>query len=331
MITEKEAENYCRYVVHEYLENRNYELIFNILDEDSSIIGTGAHEVSRNGREGMMALKNEEQIWDGNFIIEDEWYQANRIVDNIFIVFGEIKAKQNGDDKLVYDFSTRVSIVIRYKNNVWKVLHIHQSMPDYSQGDDEFFPHRLIEKSRSQLEMQIAEKTKELEMSNHQVLFNLKHDYLTSILNRHYLEEEIEKRMEKNKSGVIIVIDVDYFKEVNDNYGHPIGDKVLIKLAETMKENFKLGCCGRIGGDEFVAFLQINNHQDEISNYIMQFVQEWEKNVSELNIQHPVTLSIGVACYPEHGENYHDLWANADKALYISKNNGRNRVSIYKC
>lgn len=147
---------------------------------------------------------------------------------------------------------------------------------DYSQGDDEFFPHRLIEKSRTQLEMQIAEKTKELEMSNQQVLFNLKHDYLTSTLNRHYLEEEIEKRMEKNKSGVIIVIDIDYFKEVNDNYGHPIGDKVLIKL----------GCCGRIGGDEFVAFLQINSNQDQISNCIKRFVQEWEKNVSELNIQH---------------------------------------------
>ena len=95
--------------------------------------------------------------------------------------------------------------------------------------------------------------------------------------------------MSNHQYGVILVLDIDYFKEVNDNNGHPYGDEVLIKLANTMQESFKSGICGRIGGDEFIIYLALDD-----------------------------------------GKNYQELWSNADKALYLSKNNGRNRISIYQ-
>lgn len=278
----------------------------------------------------MMALQDEAELWDGTFKIEDEWYQVNEIRENLFIVFGEVKAKQNCKDQLLYDFSSRITFVLEYKNDKWQVLHVHQSMPDYSQGDDEFFPHRIIEESKLQLEKQIAQKTKELEMSNQQVLYNLKHDYLTGVLNRHYLEEELKNKVNGNNKWAIIILDIDYFKAVNDNYGHPFGDQVLIKLAETMKASFGNVCCGRIGGDEFVAFMQFTN-QDQIKDCINGFKNNWDKDIATLNSSKPITLSIGISYYPEHGTNHNELLSNADKALYLSKNNGRNRISIYKC
>ncbi|MCB5689507.1 diguanylate cyclase, partial [Blautia wexlerae] len=87
--------------------------------------------------------------------------------------------------------------------------------------DDEFFPQRIVEESNAQLKKEIAEKTKELEMSNQQVIYNLRRDYLTGILNRPSLEKEVTEAMSNHQYGVILVLDIDYFKEVNDNNGHP--------------------------------------------------------------------------------------------------------------
>lgn len=247
MKTVKDAEIFCQYIAHEYLGKRNYKLLEDIIDKRITIIGTGAHEVSRNIQELMTALNKEAELWDGTFIIEDEWYQGTELADNLFVVIGQIEGRQNSNDQLVYSFSSRVTFIIEYHDMQWKIIHVHQSVPDYSQGDDEFFPQRIVEESNAQLKKEIAEKTKELEMSNQQVIYNLRHDYLTGILNRPSLEKEVTEAMSNHQYGVILVLDIDYFKEVNDNNGHPYGDEVLIKLANTMQESFKSGICGRIG------------------------------------------------------------------------------------
>lgn len=331
MKTTKDAEMFCQYIAHEYFSNRNYELLEDIIDERISIIGTGAHELSRNIHEFTTALQKELQFWNGTFIIESEWYQATILAENLFLVISQIKASQDTTAQLVYDFSSRVTFIVEYKDGQWKLIHVHQSVPDYNQGDDEFFPHRMIEESRAQLEKQIAQKTKELEMSNQQVIYNLRHDYLTGVLNRHYLEEEIKKAMEKHEYGAILVLDIDYFKEVNDNYGHPFGDSVLIKLADTMKESFQISYCGRIGGDEFIAYIPSDKADfKDVDMLIRKFKDNWQNNIADLDCKEKITLSVGIAKYPDHGKDYLELWSNGDKALYMSKNSGRNRISVFK-
>lgn len=330
MKRENEAEEFCKYIAQEYFGNRNYELIEELIDNRISIIGTGAHEISRNLQEFAGALQKEAAMWDGTFIIEDEWYQATRLAGNLFVVIGEVKASQNSTAHLIYRFSSRVTFVVEYDNK-WKLIHVHQSVPDLNQGDDEFFPHRMMEESRLQLEKQIIQKTKELEMSNQQVIYNLRHDYLTGILNRHYLEEEIKKAMKEHKYGAILVFDIDFFKEVNDSNGHPFGDKVLIKLADTMKDNFQAKYCGRIGGDEFIAYIHSDSGDyQEVERIINKFRMDWQNNIKDIYLNNLITLSIGVAFYPEHGKEYQELWSNGDKALYMSKNSGRNQISIYQ-
>lgn len=326
----KDAEEFCKYIAHEYFGNRNYELVGELIDNRISVIGTGAHEISRNIQEFAGALKKEEAMWDGSFIIEREWYQATRLANNIFVVIGEVEASQNSTAHLIYRFSSRVTFVVEYDDN-WKLIHVHQSVPDLNQGDEEFFPHRMIEESKVQLEKQIAQKTKELEMSNKQVIYNLRHDYLTGILNRHYLEVEIKKAMKEYKYGVILVFDIDFFKKVNDGHGHLFGDKVLIKLADTMKDNFKVDYCGRIGGDEFIAYIPLDRvDYQEVEKIVDKFRMDWQNNIKDIYPNDLITLSIGLAFYPMHGKEYQELLDNGDKALYMSKNSGRNQVTIYQ-
>ena len=145
MKTVKDAEIFCQYIAHEYLGKRNYKLLEDIIDKRITIIGTGAHEVSRNIQELMTALNKEAELWDGTFVIEDEWYQGTELADNLFVVIGQIEGRQNSNDQLVYSFSSRVTFIIEYHDMQWKIIHVHQSVPDYSQGDDEIFPQRIVE------------------------------------------------------------------------------------------------------------------------------------------------------------------------------------------
>ena len=320
------AEKFCRNLIHEYMENRNYDLVVNVIDPRISVFGTGSHEVSRNVEELEKAIDKEVKSFQGSFKIIDEWYQATALNHNQYLVIAQIVVKEESDKPLVYEFLSRVTFVIEYQQDGWKVIHVHHSVPDEKQGSDEYFPHGLIEASRLALEKTIEKKTQELEMLNQQVLHDLKHDYLTQLLNRHYFEKTVVKTMLETAQGAIIIIDVDSFKTVNDSYGHPFGDEVLIALAKTLKNSFQDDICGRIGGDEFLVYVK---GVEDIMQRADDFKAAWQSYQSGLNWPMVVNISMGIAMYPRHGKDYHELWSNGDKALYWSKNNGRNQISMF--
>lgn len=326
----KKVENFCCRLAQEYFSNRNFALLEELLDERITVIGTGAHEISRNREELLTALKKEAASCPDRFIIDDQWYQVTDLHHNLFLAMGEIKVKQDVDSLLEYSFTTRITIVLEYENEKFKIIHFHQSIPDHNQRDDEFFPHEIIEKSRQELEKQIKKRTKELEISNQQVMYNLKHDYLTGILNRHYIENSINQIFSKYNYGLFLIIDIDYFKKINDNYGHPFGDKVLVMLSKVMQDNFGINNCGRIGGDEFVAFLESNiaNYQ-ELTKRVNEFKKDWDQKITKLNCNDKISISIGISYYPAHGNDFMKLLTNADIALYQSKKLGRNLISVF--
>lgn len=330
MKTVNDAKSFCKHIVDEYFKNHNYQLLGEVMADNITIIGTGAHEISLNSEEFKSALQFEEEEWEDNFVVENEWYHATELAPNLFVVIGQVDSRQDNDDMLVYRFISRFTFIVEYRDEQWVLLHVHQSVPDANQGNDESYPRQIIEESRAQLKKEIAQKTKELEMSNQQVIYNLKHDYLTGLLNRYYLQEAIALEMEQHPYGLILEVDIDHFKQVNDNNGHPYGDKVLLTLAKTMEESFSSGICGRIGGDEFIAYLPFDDNKFKNAKVIFDdFKNNWQKNITAIN-DNSITLSIGVACYPKHGNNYQVLWSNADKALYLSKNSGRNKITVYQ-
>lgn len=135
----------------------------------------------------------------------------------------------------------------------------------------------------------------------------------------------------KLKDTCIAIVDVDYFKKVNDYYGHMKGDEVLKEVAYIMeKEVGDRGLVGRIGGDEFfIIFYNVPDMEDtrEQLRSIKNMVMSRFDNDNEESPK--ITLSIGCASYPKDANNYNDLFALADFALYRAKEKGRNRYIIY--
>ena len=160
-------------------------------------------------------------------------------------------------------------------------------------------------------------------------------DALTNLFNRRYLEETLERELaratRKSYPLCVIMMDLDYFKDVNDTYGHEAGDVVLKTLAETVTKQSRHGdfVC-RYGGEEFV--LVMPNINIAIAK---ERADELHQIINALNIKYGVfnlttTISMGVAMYPEYGKTKEELLRAADRALYAAKNMGRNRVVVYR-
>lgn len=158
-------------------------------------------------------------------------------------------------------------------------------------------------------------------------------DGLTQISNRRYFDEQISiewSRAQRNNDEIaIILFDVDYFKQVNDNFGHPVGDTMLTKIAETALTSLKrpTDLIARYGGEEFIILLPGSDIQGALTlaENIRVSIENLELVVGENIAQ--VTISCGVASsFPAKKGTITQLISSADKALYRAKSDGRNRV-----
>lgn len=137
--------------------------------------------------------------------------------------------------------------------------------------------------------------------------------------------------VEKRENISIAIVDMDYFKKINDTYGHQVGDEVIKRMASILeKEVGDHGIVGRIGGDEFLIMFydvyDLENARELLRGIKNNVVTEFPPN----NENKPVlSVSIGCAAYPKDADNYSDLFALADAALYRAKEKGRNRYIIY--
>ncbi|WZL74207.1 PAS domain S-box protein [Clostridiaceae bacterium 35-E11] len=160
------------------------------------------------------------------------------------------------------------------------------------------------------------------------------YDSLTNLHNRPYflniLEYEISKENRAHNPLAVVFFDLDGFKKINDNLGHSIGDKVLQAFAAMLKENIqKCDIAARIGGDEFVVLLP---HVKNINNALHTGNQVLEKCKEELYIdgyEINLSVSVGIALYPDDGIDANTLLKNADMAMYRAKKLRNNQIEIY--
>ena len=168
----------------------------------------------------------------------------------------------------------------------------------------------------------IEEKNKELERLSIT-------DKLTDLYNRRKIDEllqnEIDRYERNGHTFGFAILDIDYFKDVNDTYGHQVGDKILFQIANILKENLrKTDFVGRFGGEEFVIICpesDIQNTRKLIENFRI-IIENYDFEI----IKHK-TASFGVTIVKK-GDTVDSILKRADKALYESKNNGRNKVSV---
>lgn len=155
-------------------------------------------------------------------------------------------------------------------------------------------------------------------------------DALTGLYNRRYFEEALEKEVQRAKRQKqpfsIIGIDLDYLKKINDTYGHTFGDLAIKTIAEVLKSNARsVDVPARIGGEEFNVLLPGIN-----SEGAMIAAERIRKSIESVEIDTigHITGSLGVATYFEHSEDVEELLELTDQAMYTSKRNGRNRVTL---
>jgi len=179
-------------------------------------------------------------------------------------------------------------------------------------------------------------KNMSLSLANAQHMVELEflahHDSLTGLCNRTLLHKEFEETLVNHDcdGAALLLIDLDRFKEINDTLGHHIGDQLLQKVGPRINEislrHETLIC--RLGGDEFTVLIYDVLDQDEIMQYAESVLNNIRRPFTIDSMVLEVDASIGIALYPEHGKDSHELLRSADVAMYTAKSRGGG-VSLY--
>ena len=162
------------------------------------------------------------------------------------------------------------------------------------------------------------------------------HDSLTGLPNRRLLFELLQKSFDlasRNKSLVAVVyLDLDNFKPINDRFGHSAGDRVLIVLAERLRAILRASdTVARVGGDEFIAVLTNAHDREDIELAVRKILEECGRPISLEGTEEEcrMSLSMGIAIYPDDGERISEIVNNADEAMYRVKHTTKNSYSFY--
>lgn len=159
-------------------------------------------------------------------------------------------------------------------------------------------------------------------------------DSLTGIFNRQafdiYVKNDLLGNEKEGCTKTMLMIDIDYFKKVNDTFGHDFGDEVLKKVAHTLSGIFRSeDVVARLGGDEFCIYIAREISRKTIIERVKQVNRELQMAFEEALGKVTISASIGIAFSPQHGKTYKELYKSADTAQYLVKKNGKNGFCIF--
>ncbi len=268
-------------------------------------------------------------IFDEKQIIKDRYVYLNE--DSLFsfsyesdypLIFRRIKRETKCLNKENYGVKSAFFVPLKINGKIKYVFSCFSFFPEtFSEKDKE-----IINFLQNQCEI-VLEKAEMYEKEKEMA----KRDSLTGLYNHRVFQELIEKRIQKGNPFTLAMVDIDNFKKLNDFYGHPFGDKILIEISQILDNNIKgIGFSARYGGEEFALCIDIpKNEGVKKCEEIRKIIEEWDFYLDE-NTKLKVTASFGVAGFPEDGRKRSVLIEKADKALYLAKRKGKNRVYIYK-
>ncbi len=288
----------------------SHELANGKLDQDLDVKGKIA------GALKSLQVNLRHLTWQTQQIADGDFNQKGDFLDGFSTAFNTIvdQLQQNRDA-----LEQRTGELSMQQQNAIKL------MLDVQSARDE------LEKAKAQLNSQLEEIRGLQLLLREQAI----RDQLTGLFNRRYLVETLERELARAARGnypvSLIMIDLDHFKNINDAYGHRVGDLVLQSLGKLLLVKTRLGdipC--RYGGEEIVvAFPGVDAEVTaQRAEHLRKSFEELSFNNSGLSIH--VTLSAGVASFPEHATDLENLLRCADHALSAAKDAGRNRVEIYE-
>lgn len=215
-----------------------------------------------------------------------------------------------------------------WEGEIWNRRKSGQIFPEYltiskiNQNDENKFYYIAIFSDITYLKKDISKK-----------LHLAFYDPLTELPNRALYLDRINQQIEqgekdKNKTMAICYMDLDKFKQVNDTYGHCVGDKLLKKVGQRLASRVKSGdTIARIGGDEFAAILTIEGNKEAVNDLSKEIVSDIEAPFLIEGHDIHISISIGITFYP-HTKDVETLLVQADKAMYLAKKSG-SKIEFY--
>lgn len=160
------------------------------------------------------------------------------------------------------------------------------------------------------------------------------YDTLTNLPNRFLSMDRLHQMLIKAKrhqqQAAVLFIDLDDFKKINDSLGHETGDRLLIKVAERLRQNLRQGdTVGRLGGDEFMILLDEIKETDKLLSMVGTLLGKFQQPFELDNRELLLTASFGIALYPHDGEDASSLLRHADSAMFFAKEQGRNNYAFF--
>lgn len=165
-------------------------------------------------------------------------------------------------------------------------------------------------------------------VTREEIGLDTKLDYLTGLLGREQGEKEITESL-RNGSGCVMMIDLNHFKQVNEMYGHLAGDYALKLTADVLKDVCKNDIVCRMGGDEFLYYIEGITTQKEASKKAEQILDAFNEKKKEISILQNLSLSIGISLFGIDGGDYEELVRKADKALYHVKQSDKEEYYLF--
>lgn len=226
---------------------------------------------------------------------------------------------------LMFDYIIVEAIILMALGYICCFIYLYKNSlgifyKDYQSKSDS------LRKMNVSINSEVIRRVEAIERSNKKLLENLKKDSMTNLLTKSAIIERLDAFIERSPKDIlsIALFDIDNFKKINDTLGHQTGDLCIRNLANYIRTTFRHDdISGRFGGDEFIILLPCTTSIKAftISNRFRETIQQ--------KITPPITISVGIATYPQDGDTSEALVGAADKALYSSKQQGRNRITLF--
>jgi len=268
-------------------------------------------------------------IFDEKGIIKEKYIYLNE--DSLFsfsyqneypLIFKRVKRETFILNKGNYGIRSAIFIPLKINKEIEYVFSILSFSLDTFADEDKEIINFLKNQCEIVLERaEIYEKEKERAAK----------DSLTGLYNHRMFHELLEERIKKGSPFTLVIMDIDDFKKFNDFYGHPAGDKILVEISRILKESLEgKGFCARYGGEEFALCIDLSKAEGiKKCEEIRKLIENWEFYIDD-TIKINITASFGVAGFPDDEKKKNLLIEKADKALYLAKRKGKNKVHVYK-
>ena len=320
---------------NEMYASRDDRLVTRFSEDFSGYTGGGSFLV-KDRNEWIAITRQDFAQVPGRIRIEMVDLSMQDICEDVVVVTAFFHIHLPIPDAIFSRETTRLVLIFRNEGDSWKIVHSGISIPYGLVRESEVYPIKGVQERNLELEILVQERTLALEEANKKLdlLSNL--DGLTEVANRRRfdttLAQEWSRARRSGTSLALIMLDVDWFKDFNDHYGHPAGDDCLKALAQALTTSgLRTGqLVARYGGEEFFVLLPSTTQVEA-----MEVARRIQHEVWSLALPHArtaagiVTFSIGIASMIPSESNVPEQLVNeADLALYRAKNSGRNCIQM---